>query len=1441
MILALLCTIAQGTRAQNYDVWDGVTTKEPGHYLLDDAYKIEININSAAEMAWVMNSLTIVYYPWDNYRATTLPSASNIHLNCDVDMTAGTWKRLYRNSNTHFYGNGHTIKIKISDVTDNYQGLFRTINEGATVTDLHVVADIHCKDSRLVGGICGENNGTIENCWVSGLVRSDWKESGSAYTAKVGGIAGENNGSIKFCCVTANVQNDDADVGGIVGDNSGHTISHCTFYGTRTSAHKQDTEYAGDKGTVENCYTTFNQGEYDAADGKDLYRQAIKYPYTVTVKTSGSGTVRTSVAGEYDVPGTRNGVTFSLNVTSGSVYSVTVEDADGDEVSVSGNQSSGYTFSMPKRDVTATVVFWGDWPKQGEGTEASPYLISSTDDWNNFAQNVKLGRSYSGNYVKLTKDISVWQFVGDDESTPFSGHFDGDGHTIDCRMEKGSDFVAPFPVTQNATFKNLTLTGYVNVVWNHSYLAGIVGHAMGNTTFTNCRVSTTLECKNADSRDISGGGFVGAANNVTFEGCVFDGKLIGGNAYNCGGFGGYVNAATVTNCLFKPSEVTFSTTGCHTFIRMSSGTPTLTGCYYTQTLGTAQGTEAIFTSNAPSNIGTETHDYGMVKAYDNGLYFDGKYYFAPSTSTGAGTEGDPYIIGNADQWDTFAAYVSNGTDNFSGKFLLLAADISVSEMVGASEANSFQGTFLGNNHTLTFTQGTAGSAFGEENCAPFRYVKGATIKDLEVAGDIYTSQKLAAGLVSRPYGTTTITNCHVSTVIHSSKNGDGAHGGIVAMPSGTLSIEGCAYTGRLLTNNSTNNCGGFVGWYNSATITVTNALYAPGASIPEGWSAINAGATFVRDNPTLTRCYYTETLGTAQGTLALDVATADGLGDQVQAYSTLTIYQNGALCNGTYYRTIATHSGTGTEEEPFLINDEFEWRSFAAYVNGGNTYKDKFVKLNGDIEVTDMVGLRDDKPFSGTFLGGGHTITANIVSTTSGTGVNEQGVAPFHYVKDATIRDLTIDGTIASASYHTAGLVGFADGTNVIENCAVTATLNVSSNYAGGIVGHGQNSTTTIRGCAFAGTINGVDEDRSNIGALWGWSDSGAPTLVNCLEAGTYTGIASMHPMGLQSDKGTITGCYYVTPQIGTPSNVCTVTGAQQAYAYYAAPANLGDAVADGNYGYITAYENGLLYDGTYYVAPEAVNLADDATNDVAAINGYAANVTLQGRTLTKNGDWNTLCLPFAMNATQIAASSLAGATIKELDASTSGLAANGTLTLKFTDATSIEAGRPYIVKWEDTTGSVANPVFPGVSISSTEPTAVEFAIEGSTDKCQFVGQYSPFTIGDTSTGTFDGDLNEIIMLGANSTLGYSQNARTLKCFRAHFLVPADPATGQAQARRFVMDFGEGSTETGILTVTADTSSATATGTYTLDGRRISGQPTGKGVYIENGRKVIIK
>ena len=269
------------------------------------------------------------------------------------------------------------------------------------------------------------------------------------------------------------------------------------------------------------------------------------------------------------------------------------------------------------------------------------------------------------------------------------------------------------------------------------------------------------------------------------------------------------------------------------------------------------------------------------------------------------------------------------------------------------------------------------------------------------------------------------------------------------------------------------------------------------------------------------------------------------------------------------------------------------------------------------------------------------------------------------------------------------------------------------------------------------------------------------------------------------------------------------------------------------------AIVNGLsLGDGKYTFTSVdlvyALMLANDADN-TDAINYYgqsfSTDVTLADRTLTKDGNWNTLCLPFALTSSQIAASPLAGATIKKLDASSSSLA-DGTLTLAFTDASSIEAGKPYIVKWEETSGSVENPLFEGVTITATTPTAVEFS-NAYGPNCKFVGQFSPFTI--------DADnKDKIIMLGSGNKLGYSQNARTLRTFRAHFEVPTT-SSGSALARAFMMNFG-GVETTGIISVQGSGSMVNGSDAwYSLGGQRLQGAPTAKGVYIQNGRKVVVK
>ena len=221
-------------------------------------------------------------------------------------------------------------------------------------------------------------------------------------------------------------------------------------------------------------------------------------------------------------------------------------------------------------------------------------------------------------------------------------------------------------------------------------------------------------------------------------------------------------------------------------------------------------------------------------------------------------------------------------------------------------------------------------------------------------------------------------------------------------------------------------------------------------------------------------------------------------------------------------------------------------------------------------------------------------------------------------------------------------------------------------------------------------------------------------------------------------------------------------------------------------------------------------------------------NVLISGRTLYKDGYWNTLCLPFDIN--DFNGTPLDGATVMELDTEgtygghLTGLE-GGTLYLNFKTVNSIEAGKPYIVKWVTPASDLKNPVFYGVSITEAVPTDVTF------NGGKFCGTYAP-------TGIYN-DEHTKYYLGAENKLYYpSAVGYQIKSFRAYFDFGADEQF--AGIRAFTLNFDED--ETTNIIATEDVESRMRDGVwYTLDGRRLSGKPTARGIYVNNGRKVVIK
>lgn len=240
---------------------------------------------------------------------------------------------------------------------------------------------------------------------------------------------------------------------------------------------------------------------------------------------------------------------------------------------------------------------------------------------------------------------------------------------------------------------------------------------------------------------------------------------------------------------------------------------------------------------------------------------------------------------------------------------------------------------------------------------------------------------------------------------------------------------------------------------------------------------------------------------------------------------TMTVTSNTA--NG--YSGTLTHqfevaqniSGTGTKDEPYLINTTDDWNLFAKSVEGGIDYYGKYVKLTNNITISTMVGVCDesgDRPFRGIFEGDNHTLTANITSTATDDNKNNQGVAPFHLIKQATIQNLIVAGQITSASKYAAGLVGWVDGDNnrsYIKKCVLKATITTSADYAGGFVGNIRYSNINylyFTNSVFAGSIINTSSDNSRrVGGFGGYGYSYS-SFENCLENGSYTNVTYMNP-----------------------------------------------------------------------------------------------------------------------------------------------------------------------------------------------------------------------------------------------------------------------------------------------------------------------------------------
>ena len=230
---------------------------------------------------------------------------------------------------------------------------------------------------------------------------------------------------------------------------------------------------------------------------------------------------------------------------------------------------------------------------------------------------------------------------------------------------------------------------------------------------------------------------------------------------------------------------------------------------------------------------------------------------------------------------------------------------------------------------------------------------------------------------------------------------------------------------------------------------------------------------------------------------------------------------------------------------------------------------------------------------------------------------------------------------------------------------------------------------------------------------------------------------------------------------------------------------------------------------------------ATDNQDVISTYNGYSGlNIQLGNRTLYADGNWNTLTVPFDVTLSE---SPLAGAIAKTV----TGASLDGkTLYITFGPAVDeLEAGVPYIIRW--TSGdNLVSPVFNNVTIDATVNN-FDNGASGDNNVC-FKGNYNALTYSD--------ETNSIYYMGPDNGLYHpnGQGDAVIKALSAYF----ELGNGINLAG-YSLDFGDGET-TGIRTIGTEPLMNDGAW-YTLDGRKLNGIPVQKGVYINNGRKVVLK
>ena len=1034
------------------------------------------------------------------------------------------------------------------------------------------------------------------------------------------------------------------------------------------------------------------------------------------------------------------------------------------------------------------------------------FEINSTDKLNDLAVYVNGTGTYStggndettahscdGIPFKMTADIGYtdaennYTAIGT-SSTPFKGYFNGQGHTISgIRINSTENYQGLFgEIGTGAEVKNVILTDAQ--ITGATCTGGIAGRNNGGT-ISRCIVMNDVTIGSAPGEVTCHGAIVGNNYNGTVQDCcftntTFQGKDYSGNTLSNANSAVGGNNGTITNC------------------------------------GLAWG------------IGGEAN----------------------------GTAQNPYIISHSAELDLLATNVNAG-ENYSGKYFVLTNDITYAHTTAWNDAqseennytaigciknnsiHSFQGTFDGKDHTVSGIR-IYKEDITDADCYQGLFgilgingtVKNVTVTDAcisgyeEVGGIVGNSD----GLIGGGQGVCIVQNCHATATValHAVKTNSCNFGGIAGFANET-NVSGCSSAVTLTSKTGCYNFGGIVGFQGNGVISnnLVIGVTIPALHYKDDYNDYDAsGAIVGYGGATLEHNYYSGcTLGTATSGIGVGGDNNSDLRHDVTA-------NDGAVPAGSMHTLTAGANmivagclmpqGNGTYH---VVDGSAVTLSYSGAI-GENQIT--VFSLNGtELEDNIFTMPADDA-----------TVSVNLV-TIWGIDGGADGTAQKPYI----IRHNSELDLLAQRVNDATGDSYAASG---YENKYFVLANDITYNYAG--LGATESNYTAIgaNSSSFVGTFDGQGHTISGIRiyhpnddnlGLFGHVYNGTVKNVTLSDA-RIIGNQSVGGIVGWNNHGTIEDCLVIGVTLPNDFQKGFIAGLNEgtlSHNYYSG-CTIGSTLTDSGIGVGWEIHYQSTHDVTANDGAVPATILSETQASMPALN--ESDKVVFRRSFTQDVA-STVCLPFSIDATQAAA---AGKfyTFVGVDKTTD--PDNWEVIMQEADPSNkvegaLAANTPYLFK-PAATGPV---LFHGEAAANAEAghadnagwtfTGTYARVNWTTDPQTIYG-FSATNATTISPGTFfrvKGGSNSYILPfrayldGANG--GSSAPRRT----------SASEMPAQMKVRLIAADGNTTSLSEKVIVNSEKL--ATATEWFTLDGRKLNAQPTMKGIYIVNGRKVVVK